>query len=232
MALRLKIGPIAADPSRPLWAWDWLRRSAPAVRQALSDMARRNGWDANAIACTICRESGGDPSAVNPKSGATGLIQFMPATAKALGTTTDRLGKMPAETQLAFVERYLKNALHSAPDEVGDYYMAVFWPAEIGSPDAREIARKGTKVYDQNAGVDWNGDGVLDVGDVKQIFRGTFAEVQARIAAGSLGMLDLTAPAVGSPPRLSSVRGLKKSGWWGAGLLVAAAAAAWWRLGR
>ncbi|MGC8160121.1 transglycosylase SLT domain-containing protein, partial [Salmonella enterica] len=39
-------------------------------------------------------ESKLNPQAVNPISGATGLIQFMPSTARSLGTTTDVLRRM------------------------------------------------------------------------------------------------------------------------------------------
>lgn len=36
-------------------------------------------------ACVIARESGGNPRAVNPRSGAGGLYQFLPSTWRSLG---------------------------------------------------------------------------------------------------------------------------------------------------
>lgn len=41
-----------------------------------------------------------------PGSGAIGLIQFMPSTAKGLGTSTSALKQMTAVDQLAYVEKY------------------------------------------------------------------------------------------------------------------------------
>ena len=49
------------------------------------------------------------PSIRNPQSGATGLIQFMPSTAKALGTTTNDLATMSAEDQLDFVAKFFND---------------------------------------------------------------------------------------------------------------------------
>jgi hypothetical protein len=49
---------------------------------------------------------GFNPAARNELSGATGLIQFMPSTAKELGTATDALARMSAEDQLDYVAAY------------------------------------------------------------------------------------------------------------------------------
>ena len=105
MASSDRIGPIAHAPMAELAAWSWLTHSAPSVRSRLLELARAHGWDPNAIAAVIAHESAGDPKAVNPHSGATGLIQWMPATAKAYGTSVDALERMSALEQLDFVER-------------------------------------------------------------------------------------------------------------------------------
>lgn len=66
-----------------------------------------------------------DPAIRNAAgSGATGLIQFMPSTARGLGTTTDDLAKLSAEDQLKFVYLYFlpyKGRLKN----LGDVYMAI-----------------------------------------------------------------------------------------------------------
>jgi resuscitation-promoting factor RpfC len=51
---------------------------------ASSGMAGTGGMSAFQ-ACVIARESGGNPSAVNPSSGAGGLYGFLPSTWQALG---------------------------------------------------------------------------------------------------------------------------------------------------
>jgi hypothetical protein len=53
-------------------------------------------------------ETGGSFSPAVPNkagSGAVGLIQFMPSTAKGLGTSTEALKKMSAVQQLDFVKK-------------------------------------------------------------------------------------------------------------------------------
>lgn len=71
--------------------------------------------------------------AVNPRSNATGLIQFMPATARDLGTTVAKLRNMTNVEQLKWVYKYFlpyRGRLHN----VYDVYKAVFFPASLGKP--------------------------------------------------------------------------------------------------
>lgn len=104
-------------------------------------------------------------------SGATGLIQFMPSTAKGLGTTTDKLAAMTAEDQLNFVWKYFspfKGRLKS----LSDIYMAILWPAAVGKPESYVLFSPGTTAYRQNAGLDVNKDGSV-----------TKAEAAAKVSA-------------------------------------------------
>jgi soluble lytic murein transglycosylase-like protein len=57
-------------------------------------------------------------------SGATGLIQFMPSTAKGLGTTTAELAEMTSEDQLRFVYKYFE-PYRGRLNNLGDVYMGV-----------------------------------------------------------------------------------------------------------
>lgn len=70
---------------------------------------------------------------VRNKIGATGLIQFMPDTAKGLGTTTDALRAMNNVEQLLYVKRHLAPFRGKYADWV-DLYCAIFWPAMVGKP--------------------------------------------------------------------------------------------------
>lgn len=103
-------------------------------------------------------------------SGAVGLIQFMPSTAIALGTTTAELSKMTNVEQLDYVKKYFtprKGQLHT----LEDVYCMIFYPAAIGQPDDYVVAHK-TKinkegkevndpVYSQNAGFDTDNVGYI-----------------------------------------------------------------------
>lgn len=99
-------------------------------------------------------------------SGATGLIQFMPNTAAALGTSTAELAKMTPEAQLDVVYRYFrpyKGRMHN----LGDLYMAILWPAGIGKPDHWPLWERQSRptTYRQNSGLDVNKDGTITRGE-------------------------------------------------------------------
>lgn len=91
-------------------------------------------------------------------SGATGLIQFMPSTAKDLKTTVDLLSKMSAVEQLDYVEKYF---FRYAPKihTLADMYMAILMPKYITSPSSIVLFTDGTTAYRQNSGLDSNTDG-------------------------------------------------------------------------
>jgi hypothetical protein len=106
-------------------------------------------WLANLI---NFESNGFNPQAVNPFSGATGLIQFMPRTARELGTTTDALRAMPAVRQMDYVRAYfqLPRVREKGPLRTPlDVYMAVFYPDAIGQgplyvfPAAVQVANPG-----------------------------------------------------------------------------------------
>lgn len=95
-------------------------------------------------------------------SGATGLIQFMPATARGLGTTVEALARMSAVEQLEWVRTYFKPYAGRLVS-LSDLYMAVLWPRAIGKPDNYVLWSKAAKptTYAQNAGLDANKDGFI-----------------------------------------------------------------------
>jgi len=108
-------------------------------------------------------------------SGATGLIQFMPNTARSLGTTTEELAGMTRVEQMDYVERYLDQfGSRIRGGEVDDLYMAVLWPAAIGKEDGYAIFRQGTRAYEQNAGLDTNRDGTVTKFEAAAKVKATF----------------------------------------------------------
>ena len=73
--------------------------------------------------------------AIKNSIGAGGLIQFLPSTARMLGTTVNDLVSMKPVKQLDYVEGYLsryRGRMHS----VSDVYLAVLFPVAIGKPDS------------------------------------------------------------------------------------------------
>jgi hypothetical protein len=224
------VEPIAADANAPLWGWYWLRRSDPLDRLRFLAIARKHGWDPNALAAIVQIESGGDPGKVNDKSGASGLIQWMPDTAELYGTTVRKIRSMTTAEQLPLAERYWRDAYRRGPpSDVGDYYMGVFMPDFMGAPENQILslkgldAVKGTSVYDQNAGLDWDRDGMLTASDVRSVLRSFYANWKAMRDRGSIGDLNLTAPTIGPPFPFAGGRYGKPWAWVAAGLVATAA---------
>lgn len=130
----------------------------------VKEIANRIGCDYKDLLGVMHSESGLNSKAVNKQGGATGLIQFMPATAKSLGTTTTALYNMSAYDQLDYVEKYLTRAKNSSALKnksklsAGDLYTLIFMPAKAGQ---ETIATSGTKYYSWNSGLDANKDGKI-----------------------------------------------------------------------
>lgn len=114
------------------------------------------------------------PSVKNPHSSATGLIQFMDATAVELGTTTAELVTMTAEKQLEFVWLYFRNrgGLDGRLTRLTDVYMAILNPVAMGKDDSFPMWVEGSRQYAVNAGLDADKDHTI-----------TKAEAGARVAA-------------------------------------------------
>jgi hypothetical protein len=100
------------------------------------------------------------PSVKNPHSSATGLIQFMDATAKGLGTTTAALAKMSAVDQLDYVEKYFKSYAGKLKT-IEDTYMVILYPKAVGKENTYAVFTKPSKMYDVNSGLDADNDGIV-----------------------------------------------------------------------
>lgn len=133
----------------------------------IEDMAKRLNFNPEDLKAVIMHESGAKPSAVNRQSGATGLIQFMPSTAKELGTSTKALKQMSMEEQLPYVEKYLVNAKKIAKLDSNTQinretlYCLVFSPAYANKNNQDVLYKEGTKAYSWNKGLDVNHDGQI-----------------------------------------------------------------------
>lgn len=152
---------------------NWPALKEPGFINALNKAASELGVNPRHLIAIMKQESGLDPQAVNRSSNATGLIQFMPKTAKSLGTSVGELHRMTAVQQLPWVVKYFKaNGIRAGMD-LGDLYMAVFYPAAVGKSNTYVLGRSGARgfsgaVYRQNKGLDADRDGSITVADVKR----------------------------------------------------------------
>lgn len=143
----------------------WGAKVSPEFRDKVRAISVRLGCDPSDLMTCMAWETARtfSPSKKNMAgSGAVGLIQFMPATAQSLGTSTDALARMTAVQQLDWVEKYFqpyKGRLHN----LADLYMAILWPVAVGKPMEYVLwdQKHRPTTYRQNAGLDLNKDGVI-----------------------------------------------------------------------
>lgn len=148
---------------------------APRMQNAqkVKDVAAALGINPNWLMLIMNFESGGtfSPAVVNPTGGATGLIQFMPATARDLGTTVADLARMTFAEQMDWVQAYYRRTgVIGRVKSATDLYLATFFPRAVGKPrnyvletdtlSAGLIAR-------QNPAFDPNKTGKITVGQIE-----------------------------------------------------------------
>jgi len=160
-------------PINPATPADWTKDDdwLTAVR-ALSGKLNCDFYDILAVMYLETSRSMA-PNKKNPKSSATGLIQFLEATAKSLGTTTAQLAGMTRVQQQVFVDKYfLQSGIKSvASPTLSDVYMAVFAPKGIGKADSYPLytLEKNPKEYADNSIFDkppnGNNDGIITKGE-------------------------------------------------------------------
>jgi peptidoglycan hydrolase-like protein with peptidoglycan-binding domain len=168
-----------------------IEKTDDAFRQKVIQIAANLQLDPNFLMAIMSFESGAtfSPSVRNAAgSGAVGLIQFMPRTARSLGTSTDELAKMTPVRQLDFVEQYFmpfKGRLRT----IEDAYMAVLMPVGVGKPPTFALFTRPSTAYTQNRGLDLNGDGVI-----------TVAEAAARVKQRLGAPTNVMVPTPGAAP--------------------------------
>lgn len=112
---------------------NYIKTNKTAFLEELNRISRLLGINPEHLMIVMYAESRLNPQAVNPTSKATGLIQFMPATARGLGTTVEALYKMTNLQQLSWVYKYFL-PYSGKMKSVYDVYKAVFFPASLGKP--------------------------------------------------------------------------------------------------
>lgn len=135
---------------------EYIKENRKEFTEKVSDISNELGIKADWLMFVMWFESKLNPQAVNPISGATGLIQFMPSTARSLGTTTDVLKRMNNVRQLDYVLAYLRPYKGKMKRWI-DVYLAVFYPKAMGNPNfviTSDIVAKQNRVFDLNRDLD------------------------------------------------------------------------------
>ena len=126
-------------------------------------VSSRFGVNPSDMLALMRSESSLNPQAVNPTTGATGLIQFMPGTARSLGTTTEALRQMSAAEQMKYVEKFFESVRLPQGASAGQLYAYVFLP---GRARRDVLTVSGEAFYDANRGLDMDSDGRITIADL------------------------------------------------------------------
>ena len=143
------------------------KKSAEFLNKTVS-IAKELDANPNHLMAIMQFESRLNHREVNPLSNATGLIQFMPSTARGLGTSTSELLAMSEIEQLDYVAKYL-SPYKGKLNTLGDFYASVLWPVAVGKSDDYVLFRVGTIQYRQNNGFDRNRDGIITKAEITQL---------------------------------------------------------------
>lgn len=145
--------------------------SSPSIDAALRDA----GLDPEKARPVLGLESGGgNPRAVNPRSGAAGIIQFTDKTARQyLNPNTGKpfanaaeFGALPLEQQAPLAAKYLRDHGVNERSMPEDYAMATAAPGFMGQPRNTVVYKKGTDEWDQNPRWRPKGGGDITVGSI------------------------------------------------------------------
>lgn len=157
---------ISADVAKGLDA-----RLGAGFSAKVEQVAANINCNPNDLLAMMYSESGINPS-VQEKNGATGLIQFLPATAQGLGTTTSALKNMSAIEQMDYVEKFFKVnkktflGNENAQLDAGTMYALCFLPASAKSEVLCSSGGKYSWAYNSNRGVDMDKDGKITKTDL------------------------------------------------------------------
>ncbi len=150
--------------------------SDTAFLEGLVEMSKRLGVNPGDMLAKMASESSLMPNAQHPDTLATGLIQMIPSTARAQGTTVEALKGMSRAEQLPFIEKFLKKSLSGVerPVSPGHLYTATFLPAFVKEKEDFVLASrdgslpkghegKSAQWYAGNKGLDFDSDGRIQI---------------------------------------------------------------------
>lgn len=148
----------------------------PEFLRGVEGVAQRVGAQPEHLMAAMSFETGGSfaSDVQNPRSSATGLIQFMDSTAKGLGTSTADLARMTPTEQLQYVEKYFE-PYRGRLNDLESVYTTILAGSPHESGDV--LFSQGEKAFGPNRELDVNGDGKITAAEAT-------AHVRDRMGAG------------------------------------------------
>ena len=151
---------------------EYVKTNKVAFLEKVKQISAKLGINPDWLMVVMYAESRLNPAAYNNNGGASGLIQFMPATATWLGTSTAKLRAMSNVEQLDWVYKYYNSlGATNKMKSVYDLYIVTFFPLALGKADNWIIESKtlsASTIAAANKIIDLNKDGKITVGEFKQ----------------------------------------------------------------
>ena len=97
-------------------------------KKKVEEISQGLGINPNWLMVVMFKESGLDSKRQNKSTRATWFIQFMPDTAKALGTTVEELKNLSPLSQLDYVEKFYEMNSKIGYSSLKDLYLTTFFP--------------------------------------------------------------------------------------------------------
>jgi hypothetical protein len=140
-----------------------------AFEDKVREVARKLSVPPEWLMAVMYSESKFNAAAVNHRgSGAVGLIQWMPTTAKEFGVSVQELKKFDHLEQLDYVYEYLDRVRkrYRSYKNLTDLYLAILYPKALEGDYCYTLYAKPSRKYQQNIGLDENKDGRVTVSDI------------------------------------------------------------------
>lgn len=173
---------MGSKPSDRLYLMDQASLFAPnpeAFEAKVRETAAQLNIPAEWLMAVMYSESKFDAGVRNFKgSGATGLIQFMPAVAAEMGVSTDQLAMMGHVGQMDYVYRYLQTVRtrYGGFGSLTDLYLGILYPKALNQDYCYTLYARPSKAFKQNSGLDENADGRVTVSDIDRRMQRLYPE--------------------------------------------------------
>ncbi|MDR1652984.1 MAG: transglycosylase SLT domain-containing protein [Prevotellaceae bacterium] len=148
----------------------YIKNNVESFKAKVESVAQKLAINPDWLMMVMYAESRLNPAAYNSSTGASGLIQFMPATAKALGTTTESLRALSNVAQMDWVYKYFKKYTGKIKSAY-DLYKITFFPISLGKPQNwvfQTSTLSASRIAALNAGMDINKDGKITIAEFEE----------------------------------------------------------------
>ncbi|MDR2824738.1 MAG: transglycosylase SLT domain-containing protein [Prevotellaceae bacterium] len=148
----------------------YIKNNVETFKAKVESISQKLGINPDWLMMVMYAESRINPAKLNNASGASGLIQFMPATARGLGTTVEYLRTLSNVAQLDWVYKYFSKYAGKIQSAY-DLYKITFFPISLGKPQNwvfESSTLSASKIAAQNPTTDINKDGKITIAEFEQ----------------------------------------------------------------